>query len=32
MFGIAYEKVGVTKSHYGSHCNTVDLFVATVPK
>ena len=23
----AYEEVGVARSHFGSHCNTLDLFV-----
>ena len=28
----AYEEVGVARSHFGSHCNTVDLFVVVVTK
>ena len=34
IFDIAYEEVGVARSHFGSHCNTVDLFgvVVTKPK
>ena len=27
VFYEAYEEVGVARSHFGSHCNTVDLFV-----
>ena len=27
VFDEAYEEVGVARSHFGSHCNTVDLFV-----
>ena len=30
VFGIVCEKVDVARSHFGSHCNTVDLFVAVV--
>ena len=32
IFDIAYEKVGVARFHFGSHCNTVDLFVVVVAK
>ena len=32
VFDEAYEKVGVARSHFGSHCNTVDLFVIVVTK
>ena len=27
VFDVAYEEVGVARSHFGSHCNTVDLFL-----
>ena len=27
VFYEAHEEVGVARSHFGSHCNTVDLFV-----
>lgn len=30
IFDIAYEEIGVTRSHFGSHCYTVDLFVVVV--
>ena len=30
LFYEAYEEVGVARSHFGSHCNTVDLFVVVV--
>ena len=30
VFYEAYEEVGVARSHFGSHCNTVDLFVVVV--
>ena len=29
VFDVAYEEVGVGRSHFGSHCNTVDLFVSS---
>lgn len=32
VFDEAYEEVGVAGSHFGSHCNTVDLFVVVVTK
>ena len=32
VFDEAYEEVGVARSHFGSHCNTVDLFVVVVTK
>ena len=32
LFYEAYEEVGVARSHFGSHCNTVDLFVVVVTK
>ena len=32
VFCEAYEEVGVARSHFGSHCNTVDLFVVVVNK
>ena len=32
VFYEAYEEVGVARSHFGSHCNTVDLFVEIVTK
>ena len=32
FFYEAYEEVGVARSHFGSHCNTVDLFVVVVTK
>ena len=28
----AYEEVGVARFHFGSHCNSVDLFVVVVTK
>ena len=30
VFNVAYEKVGVTESHFGTHGHTIDLFVITV--
>ena len=27
VFDEAYKEVGVARSHFGSHCNTVDLFL-----
>ena len=30
VFDEAYEEVGVARSHFGSHCNTVDFFVVVV--
>ena len=30
VFDEAYEEVGVARSHFGSYCNTVDLFVVVV--
>ena len=32
VFDEAYEEVGVARSNFGSHCNTVDLFVVVVTK
>ena len=32
IFDIAYEEVGVARSHFGSHCITIDLFVVVVAK
>ena len=32
VFDVAYEEVGVARSHFGSHCNSVDLFVVVVAK
>ena len=32
IFDLAYKEVGVARSHFGSHCNTVDLFVTVVVK
>ena len=32
VFDEAYEEVGVAGSHFGSHSNTVDLFVVDVTK
>lgn len=32
VFDEAYEEVGEAGSHFGSHCNTVDLFVVVVTK
>ena len=32
IFDIAYEEVGVARSHFGSHRNTVDLLVVVVAK
>ena len=32
IFDIAYEEVGVARSHLGSFCNAVDLFVLIVAK
>ena len=32
VFDVAYEEVGVARPHFGSHCNTVDLFVVVVTK
>ena len=32
VFCEAYEKVGVARSYFGSHCNTVNLFVVVVTK
>ena len=32
IFDITYEEVGVARSHFGSHCNTVDLFAVVVAK
>ena len=32
VFDVAYEEVGLARSHFGSHCNTVDLFLVVVTK
>ena len=32
IFNKTYEKVGVARSHFSSHCNAVDLFVVVVAK
>ena len=32
VFDEAYEEVGVARSHFGSHSNTLELFVAVVSK
>ena len=32
VFYKAYEEDGVARSHFGSHCNTVDMFVVVVAK
>ena len=32
VFDVAYEEVGVARSLFRSHCNTVDLFVVVVTK
>ena len=32
VFDEAYEEVGAARSHFGSHCYTVDLFVEVVAK
>ena len=32
IFDLAYKEVDVPRSHFGSHCNTVDLFVIVVVK
>ena len=32
VFNKTYEKVGVARSHFRSHCNAVDLFVVVVAK
>ena len=32
VFYEAYEEVGAARSHFGSHCNTVDLFVVVITK
>ena len=32
VFDEAYEEVGAAGSHFGSHCNNVDLFVEVVAK
>lgn len=30
VFNVAYEKVGVAGSHFGTHGHTIDLFIITV--
>ena len=30
VFSVAYEKIGVAGSHFGTHGHTVDLFIITV--
>ena len=32
VFYKAYEEDGVARSHFGSHCNTADMFVVVVAK
>ena len=32
VFYEAHEEVDVARSHFGSHCNTIDLFVGVVTK
>ena len=32
IFNKTYEKVGVARSYFSSHCNSVDLFVVVVAK
>ena len=32
VFDEAYQEVGVARSHFSSHCNTVDLFVVVITK
>ena len=32
IFNKTYEKVGVARSHFSSHCNAVDLLVVVVAK
>ena len=32
VFDEAYEEVGVARSHFGSRCNTIDLFVVVVTR
>ena len=32
IFDLAYKEVDAARSHFGSHCNTVDLFVIVVVK
>ena len=30
VFSVAYEKLGVAGSHFGTHGHTIDLFIVTV--
>ena len=30
VFSVAYEKIGVAGSHFGTHGHTIDLFIVTV--
>ena len=30
VFNVAYEKIGVAGSHFGTHGHTIDLFIITV--
>ena len=30
VFNVAYEKIGVTGSHFGTHGHSIDLFIITV--
>ena len=30
VFHVAYEKIGVAGSHFGTHGHTIDLFIITV--
>ena len=32
VFNIAYEKIGVAGSHFGTHGHTIDLFITTASK
>ena len=31
VFHLAYEKIGVAGSHFGTHIHTIDFFITTVP-
>ena len=31
-FNVTYEKVGVARSHFGTHSDAVDLFVVVIGK
>ena len=30
VFNVAYEKIGITGSHFGTHGHTIDMFIITV--